>query len=316
MSIYSTFPLPAISYAILHRPAPGVARTEYVSTILDMHRAVEEESARFGGEHDKLATGLSQRQAQILRGALSQFLETPIRSDDAEVQKIFQEAFDEHRSQDAQPGPNGAYVSWGGAAVNLPAAPAWLKRLEANGLRERRLLGLEPPKGGPEAYESVYVVRGGVNLDVLEHVVRDRMGIYASAHGKHIGESAPFVVAAHNMVHAAGSEFWKALPSAWGEAVLSFDKTALPYESFRSSITTLIDSALAGSGSPSATLWQRKLGLGRGNEFILRFLLPSQDAVTGLLDGLRSAADPPYAKETFGVRAALMVKELFHPRIP
>ena len=279
-----------------------------------MHRRVEEESALFGEQRAKLLSDLSGRQAQMLRGALSQFLETPIRSDNAEVLRIFQEAFNEHRGQLTEGGPYGAGVSWAGVAVPPASGPAWLKKLEANGRRSRRVLGLDPPKGGPGVYESVYVVRGGVNLDVLEHIVRDRLGIYASAHGKHIGESAPFVVAAHNLVHASGADFWKSLSSSWGEAVLFFDKPAVPYDEFRASLAPLVDGALPPSGVPAATLWQRKLGLGRGSEFALRLLLSRREDVQVVIDRLRSAKDPPFAKEAFGRDASLLVKELFHPR--
>ena len=314
MSVYTAFPLPSVTYSILHGPMSGIRREEYEETIVEMHRRVEEESLLFGEHRAKTLAELSGRQAQILRGALSQFLETPIRSDDAEIQRIFREAFDEHRGQVSESGPWGAIASWAGFAVTPAAGPAWLKKLEVNGRHSRAALGLDAPKGGPEAYESVYVVRGGLNLDVLEYVVRDRLGIYASAHGKHIGQAAPFVVAAHNLVHASGADFWKSLPSAWGEAVLSFGKPAVPYDQFRASLAPLIDSALPGSGAPAATLWQRKLGLGRGSEFALRILLSRREDAPGVIDRLRSANDPPFAREIFGSDASLLVKELFHPR--
>jgi hypothetical protein len=314
MSVYTAFPLPSVMYSILHGPMPGVPREEYEGTIMEMHRRVEEESLLFGEHQVKILAELSGRQAQILRGALSQFLETPIRSDDAEIQRIFRDAFDEHRGQVSEAGPWGAIASWAGFAVAPAAGPAWLKKLETQGRRSRAALGLDAPKGGPEAYESVYVVRGGLNLDVLEHVVRDRLGIYASAHGKHIGQAAPFVVAAHNLVHASGTDFWRSLSSAWGEAVLTFDKPALPYDQFRASLAPLIDGAFAGSGAPAATLWQRKLGLGRGSEFALRILISRREEVTGAIDRLRSAKDSPSAGEIFSSGASLLVKELFHPR--
>jgi hypothetical protein len=314
MSVYSAFPLPSVTYSILHGPMPGIPREEYEGTILEMHRRVEEESSLFGEQQVKTLAELSGRQAQMLRGALSQFLETPIRSDDAEIRRIFLDAFDEHRGQVSESGPWGAIASWAGFAVTPAAGPAWLKKLEANGRRSRAVLGLDAPKGSPEAYESVYVVRGGLNLDVLEHVVRDRLGIYASAHGKHIGQAAPFVVAAHNLVHSSGADFWKSLPSARGEAVLSFDKPAVPYDQFRASLASLIDGALPGSGAPGATLWQRKLGLGRGSEFVLRILLSRREDAPEVIQRLRSAIDPAFAAEVFGPEAGLLVKELFHPR--
>lgn len=314
MSVYNAFPLPAVTYGILHGPAHRVPREQYEGTIVEMHRRVEEESVLFSQQQEKSLSELSGRQAQILRGALSQFLEMPIRSDDAEIRRIFLEAFEEHRTQVSEVGPWGAVGSWAGFAVPPAAGPAWLKKLEANGRRSRAVLGLEAAKNVPEVYESVYVVRGGLNLDVLEHVVRDRLGIYASAHGKHIGQTAPFVIAAHNLVHSSGADFWKSLPAAWGEAVLFFDKPAIPYDTFRASLAPLIDGSLSGSGAPAATLWQRKLGLGRGSEFALRILLSRREDVPGVIDRLRSANEPPFASEIFGSEASLLVKELFHPR--
>jgi len=314
MSVYAAFPLPLVAYSILHRPKPGIPREEYEGKMVEMHRAVEEESVIFSGERARLLAELSGRQAQMLRGALSQFLETPIRSDDAEVRRIFQEAFDEHRGQVSEPGPYGAVVSWAGLALPPADGPAWQKNLESRGRRSRHVLGVDTPKGDSEAYESVYVVRGGINLDVLEHVVRDRVGIYDSAHGDHVRESAPFVVAVHNLVHASGADFWKSLPEAWGEAVLFFDKPAVSYDLFRASLAHLIDGALPGSGALSAALWQRKLGLGRGSEFALRVLLSRREDVSPFIDRLRSANDPPFAKKTFGREASLLVKKLFHPR--
>ena len=316
MSVYAAFPLPVVTYSILHGPVHGIPREQYEGTIMEMHRRVEEESVLFGEERAKSAAELSGRQAQILRGTLSQFLETPIRSDDAEIRKIFREAFDEHCGQVCEGGPYGAIVSWAGSAAPPAAGPAWLKKLEVNGRRSRGVLGLEAPKGGPEVYESVYVVRGGLNLDVLEHVVRDRLGIYESAHGKHTGQAAPFVVAAHNLVHASGADFWKSLPSVREEAVLSFDKPAVPYDEFRGLLAPLIDRVLPGSGAPAATLWQRKLGLGRGSEFALRILLSRREDATEVIDRLRSANDPPFAGEVFGPEAGLLVKELFHSGTP
>ena len=312
MNIYSAFPLPLVAYSILHRPRSGVPRERYEETLLEMHRRVEEESSLFTAEQEKAVGAISARQAQILRGSLSQFLETPIRSDDAEVQKIFLEVFRELLAQAAEGGPCGAVAGWAGRTVSGPGAQGILKKLESNGRRYIRSLGLESGRGGTETYESLYLVRGGSNLDVLEHIVRDRIGIYDSPHGTHVGDTSPFAIAAHNLVHASGTEYAKALPAAWGEAALFFEKPAIPYAEFRAAVVAAADAALAGSGSPAASLWQRKLGLGRGNEFVLRFILSGEGHAAELVERLKGF--PPLGKEAFARDASLLVKEIIHPR--
>ncbi|HUI11607.1 MAG TPA: hypothetical protein VL221_14835 [Bacteroidota bacterium] len=312
MNIYSAFPLPFVSYGLIHRPKNGVPRERYEETILEMHRRVEEESALFTAGQEKSVDAVTARQAQILRGSLSQFLATPIRSDDAEVQKIFLEVFNELLAQAAVGGQCGAVASWAGRSVTSGEAQGLLKKLESNGRRYVRSLGLESGKGGTETYESMYVVRGGGNLDVLEHIVRDRLGIYDSPHGQHIGDASPFAVAAHNLVHSSGNDYMKSLPAAWGEAAFYFEKPAVPYAEFRSSVAAAIDAALRESASPAASLWQRKLGMGRGNEFALRFILPARTDAAALVESLK--AFPPLGKEAFARDVSLLVKEIIHPR--
>ncbi len=58
MSVYAAFPLPVITYGILHRPRPGVARQEYRETITAMHAGVETESALFNEGEAKQNAGL------------------------------------------------------------------------------------------------------------------------------------------------------------------------------------------------------------------------------------------------------------------
>ena len=314
MNIYSAFPLPLVAYSIVHRPRNSVPREEYEETLLEMHRRVEEESLRFTAEQEKAVGAVGARQAQILRGSLSQFLEMPIRSDDAEVQKIFLEVFNELLTQAAEGGPCGAIGSWAGRTTSGAGAQGLLKKLESNGRRYIRSLGLESGKGGTETYESLYVVRGGANLDVLEHIVRDRIGIYESPHGEHVKATSPFAIAAHNLVHGAGTEYVASLPAAWGEAAFFFDKPAVPYAEFRAAVAGTMETALREGGSPAGSLWQRKLGLGKGSEFVLRFILPGEKHAAALVDCLKGF--PPLGKEAFARDASLFVKQIIHPRLP
>lgn len=316
MSIYTSlgFPVPIISYTILHRARPDVGAEEYRRTMVEMHRRVEAETASLAEQHARAIAEISNRQAQILRGALSQFLETPIRSDDAEVQKIFGENLDKFREQISEAGPWGVFASLEGALVGPSGGGASLKRLETNGRRYLRALGLASGKAPGSFYESLYVIRGAENLDVIEHIVRDRLGIYGPTHGKHIAESADFTVAAHNLIHAAGADYWKTVRSAWGECTLVFSKPHIPYDDFRGALSSVIESAVAASGIPASTLWQRKLGLGRGGEFSIRLLLDERAQLGEIIERIGALKEPSFLKSTLLGRGSLLLKELLYPR--
>lgn len=313
MSIYASagFPVPVISYAILHQANTGVPRGEYEHTMLEMHARVAAESASVAGLDARAVAELTARHAQMLRGALSQFLETPIRSDNQELQKIFLESFDKYRDQLTERSPVGVIGSWEGA-LREPGEAAALKKIAAAGKTYLRSLGFSVGKGAAPMYESVYLVNGAQNLDVLEHLVRDRLGIYASTHGKHLAESGKFTVAAHNMILSAGAEAPAPARETWGEAAIFFSKPDVPYDDFRAALAPLV-TALGGlAGVHSVRVWQRKLGLGRGEEFVLRCTLADPGLVVRIAASLKAAEDSGI-REAILARGHLLVKEILFP---
>ena len=309
MSIYSTagFPVPLISYSILHQAAPGVLDEEYRKTMSEMHARVAAESAALAALDGRAVADLTARQSQMLRGALSDFLQTPVSSDNQEVQKIFQESFEKYRDQLSAGAVPGTTGSWEGALSDPRSPSASVKTLLASGKKYIRSLGFSLVKGSPPLYESVYCVTGARNLDVLEHIVRDRLGIYASTHGKHIGESRSFTVAAHNMILSSGS----ALPprGTWGEAALFFSKPFVTYDEFRAALTPFVGTLGTLQGVPAVSLWQRKLGLGKGEEFILRCMLAGPEVLTRIAEAMKSAHSP-LIRDALGKEGRLVLKEL------
>jgi hypothetical protein len=61
-----------------------------------------------------------------------------------------------------------------------------------------------------------------------------------------------------------------AVPAAGGEAVFLFEKPHIGYGEFRESVGAIADRLFADLAPERVELWQRKLGLGAGMEFILR----------------------------------------------
>lgn len=316
MSIYASagFPVPVISYSILHQAAPGVPKEEYEQTMLEMHARVAAESASVAALEDRAVAELTARNAQMLRGTLAQFLETPIRSDNQELQKIFLESFDKYRDQLTERSPAGVIGSWEGA-LKEPGTSAGIRKMASAGKSYLRSLGFTTGKGAAPVYESVYLVNGARNLDVLEHIVRDRLGIYASTHGKHIAESGKFTVAAHNLILSAGAELPVPVRGTAGEGAIYFSKPDVPYDDFRASLAPLVTGLGGLAGVYSVSVWQRKLGLGRGEEFILRCILSDPGLLARIADVLKATAEPGVRDAVLG-GGHLLLKELLSPPAP
>ena len=151
---------------------------------------------------------------------------------------------------------------------------------------------------------------------MLEHIVRDRLGIYGSPHGEHIKLVQTFAVAAHNLLHNAGTAYERAVHDAWGEAVLYFSKPDIRYEDFRSTLVPAVEELARQTSVPSASIWQRKLGLGPGREFLIRCVLTAERQVNLLVDAIRSAGSSADLSDAIGKRGCLVVKELIYPMKP
>jgi hypothetical protein len=315
MSIYTSLKinLPVISYSILHRPQNRSAVEAYEHTIQEMHAKVEEESMSVASNLRKELDETVERQSQMLRGALSQFLETPIRSDNAELQNIFRETFRKHRDQLTTGVPAGVIGSSEGVVRIGEARGSAFRVLAGNGRKYLRELGYPVTKTNAPVYESVYLVHGGENLDVLEHIVRDRLGIYSSPHGEHIKLVQTFVVAAHNLLHNAGTAYERAIHDAWGEAVLYFSKPDIRYEDFRTALVPAVEDLARQTSLPSVSIWQRKLGLGPGREFLIRCVVASERQVNSLVDAVQSLSSSPHLLDAIVKRGCLVVKELLYP---
>jgi hypothetical protein len=122
-----------------------------------------------------------------------------------------------------------------------------------------------------------------------------------------------FVVAAHNLLHNAGTAYERAVHDAWGEAVLYFSKPDIRYEDFRAALVPAVEELARQTSLPSISVWQRKLGLGPGKEFLIRCVIPAERQVNSLVDAIQSAGSSPHLRDAIVKRGCLVVKELLYP---
>ncbi len=310
MSIYTylSTPLPTIAYAILHQAGPAVSPEAYAETMKELHQRIAAETAEVNAGFKKALQEITVRETQMLRGSLSQFLETPIRSDNAEVQKIFLDAFQKFGGLITVTDDYGVIRSSEGK-LSLPASrQAVQKKLGVGGKAYLTELGFTFGKASGPVFESVFYVRGGANLDIMEHLVRDRLGIYASTHGKHLTEFAGCLFGAYNVVMGGGPGP-QTDTGENSEAVIWFDKPDMPYGEFRQGLSVLLES-LAKEGSPaSPSLWQRKLGLGRGREFALRLAGRNRKKVDEMIQWIHECTLPDVVRNAVMNEGALLTRE-------
>lgn len=308
LSAHSGVPVPEIAYCILHQSGPDVPRETYLKTLQEFHTALAEESRTLAAAYARAVREGTEREAQSLRSALAHFLETPIRSDAEEVRKTLADALERIGGHSAE-FPGLRYTLEGRALSPSPKNAAE-RRLLQQGRDHLAALGFGVSRTDPPVHESVFVVTGGAGLDLLEWMVRDRLGISGGAHGSHLGQFRRTSYAAYNLVHAAG-----ALPPGERipvclEAALAFAKPDMTYEDLRVALAALTEDLARTAGAEHVTAWQRKLGLGAGVEFVLRIVSPSAETTTGSLQWLAGATLAGPLRRALVQEGRLVLKEL------
>ncbi len=315
MSTYSILnaPVPTISYSILHQPGSSASADEYVETIRELHAAVMRESDALTAAYQKSVRETITRESQALRGALGEFLAMPVRSDTASVQKIFGESLERYQQQIVGTAPLGVLRSYEGRILDPGFQKPAERKLLVRGRSYLKGLGFATGKTSADVFESVFLVQGGMNLDLLEHIIRDRVGIYGPTHGRHLEQAGRYLFAAYNLVGSWGTVTRADILAGHVEAALHFSKPAMAYDAFRGGLVAALEVLVKEKPIRQVSLWQRKLGLGRGSEFILRCTAASPGDIGDVLGWLGRCHEPAFLKSALMSRGQLVVKELVHP---
>jgi hypothetical protein len=181
-----------------------------------------------------------------------------------------------------------------GRVIDLPEGSG--RSLALSGKKYLLELGFNMGRPHRDVFESVFLVDGGMNLDIIEHIVRDRIGIYTPVHGKHIGEFDSYAYSAHNLVAWEGT----LEPRNVGyELAVFFSKGGVKYDVFRSALKSRLATEIDRHKLPHGSLWQRKLGLGSGREFVLRLQGSDPATLAEVIKSLQGNADTAFLKEAF-----------------
>jgi hypothetical protein len=140
--------------------------------------------------------------------------------------------------------------------------------------------------------------------------VRDRIGIYDSPHGTHLQGLGSYSFSAYNLVYAAGARPSQERKKGLVEVSIAFSKPPVEYVPFRKSITSGLDQHVAGDTILYTSLWQRKLGMGKGREFILRFLCDEIERLDAIMHWLHEHHERDFPTGALVDQGAMFFKEL------
>ncbi|MBI2618672.1 MAG: hypothetical protein HYW57_01155 [Ignavibacteriales bacterium] len=307
MSIYSAleFEVPTIAYCVLHQRHKGIAVEDYRKTMTDLHRLIREESESINAIWKKYRDDVSAHAIQTQRSLLSQFLSTPLKSDSEEIGNILKGELAEHVKRIVPSDPFGIVAATEGQLTFGVQGKGKFKTLLSSGRKYIADLGFQTGRGHADIFESMFVVRGGQNLDVIEHIVRDRVGIYTPVHGKHIREFDSYANAAYNLIYLSGGI------EAGGrlEASLFFSKGDTRYAPFRNALQEVLDGLQERHQLPHVSVWQRKLGLGGGKEFVLRLRGSDAKAMEAVIMNLPALGRKDFVSKAL-YRGHLVLKEM------
>ncbi len=190
-------------------------------------------------------------------------------------------------------------------AEETPGDPDLAKRI-ADGREYMASLGFKPGQG--PLHEAWLLFRGSIHYDVMESVVRDRLGIYVGTHGAHIENVGRTSFGTYNLVYQLGESL---TADSTGdlltqEVTFAFSKGPVHYSPFRQEVSALMEHVGEQINLIHASFWQRKLGLGTGKEFVLRLRIPvGEEALREVIATIADAGR--VGKETIVKRGKMLL---------
>ena len=308
MDIYRTLNLavPQLLFTVLHQAGPTVSEEEFTRTVTALHLDIRHQAQEVAEE---LHRWLEQQYTQRAHEAVRQLQRLSNLAEQADLEQV-QETLLRDYQQLGNDISTASVLGMQGSAEEsfrdeVPSHPDLARRF-ADGREYLASLGFKPGQGF--MHEAWLLFRGSIHYDIMEHIVRDRMGIYRGSHGAHIQHVTRTMFRTYNLIHQLGEPLIADLAqeAQTQEVTLAFNKGPIQYNAFRQEVRVLMEQVVEQMYLMHASFWQRKLGLGTGKEFELRLRLPAGE--TPLLEVISVIADAGrVGKETIVKRGKLLL---------
>ena len=298
--------VPQLLFTVLHQAGPTIADEDFTRTVTALHLDIRKQAQEVGEE---LQQWLQQQARQEAEETARKLQRLGLLAETASVEAVQQAVERDLRRFAGRVGSESLLGMQGsGEEVFSETMPldADLAKRVADGREYMASLGFKPGQG--PLHEAWLLFRGSLHYDVMEHLVRDRMGIYKGSHGDHIEYVGRTSFGTYNLIYQIGEGLTADLTSdtQTQEVTIAFSKGPVHYSDFRRDTSALMEHVAQQINLLHASFWQRKLGLGTGKEFVLRLRIPaSEDALREVIEVTANAGR--VGKETIIKRGKMLL---------
>lgn len=282
--------VPQLLFTVLHQSGPTVSDEDFTRTVIALHLDIRKQAHEVGEE---LQQWLQQQSRQEAEETARKLQRLGLLAETANVEAVQQALERDFRRFAGRVGSESVLGMQGSGeevfAETMPLDADLAKRV-TDGHEYMTSLGFKPGQG--PLHEAWLLFRGSLHYDVMEHVVRDRMGIYVGTHGAHIENVGRTSFGTYNLIYQLGESLTADLAedAPVQEVTFAFSKGPFHYSDFRQEVSSLMEHVGEQVNLIHASFWQRKLGLGTGKEFVLRLRVPAgEDALREVIEAIANS---------------------------
>lgn len=269
--------VPQLLFTVLHQSGPDFPEEDFTRTVTALHQDIRQQAQEVGEE---LQQWLQQQSHQEAEETVRKLQRLGLLAETASVEAAQQALERDFRRFAGRVGSESLLGMQGSGeevfSETMPQDVELAKRV-ADGHEYMASLGFRPGQG--PLHEAWLLFRGSIHYDVMESIVRDRMGIYRGSHGAHIENIARTSFGTYNLIYQLGESLTADLAGdvLLQEVTFAFSKGPVHYSDFRQEVSALMEHVGEQVNLIHASFWQRKLGLGTGKEFVLRLRIPASE---------------------------------------
>ena len=249
------------------------------------------------------------KSAQVAQGALNQYLSTPIKSDNEDVQRIIKEALEKNSSHILPTSKIGIEAAWNSNVVDdakivgsQSKLSVLVRKMLSSGRRKLTHMGFMRGRTPSTIFETVYLVETGINLDVLESILRKRRS--AGDIRQNVDNTWSGM---YNVLATVGAGEQTA--SVW-EASLYPRAAGIKNAEFIVEAEKIFERLSKEFNLHQLSLWQNKFSFCEEDNFTIRVrMIPDQKLLFEIVKWLTSLENEHLKKALTG-DAALIVKEI------